>query len=88
MVVIFLDYIMCKQDENKTKFVGHSKVVLGLRTRKLALAGLLAGGKHNTLSADLCNGNKTSCYYRMRACGIRIENRLGEPGRDSYSLGA
>ena len=65
----------------KTNLVGHSKMIRGLKTRKLASAGHLAGRKHNTLSADLCNENKISTYYKMRACGIRIENRLGRPGQ-------
>ena len=56
-------------------------MVLGLSKRNPVPAGHLAGGKHNTLSADLCNGNKTTGYYRMRVSGLRIENRLGEPGQ-------
>ena len=51
----------------KTNFVGHSKMIRGLKTRKLASAGHLAGRKHNTLSADLCNEHKTSRFGRMTA---------------------
>ena len=66
----------------KTKeFVDYKKMVLGLKTRKLALAEHFTGGKRNTLLADLCNESKISGYYKMRACGMRIGNRLGESGR-------
>ena len=71
----------CKQDENKNKFYCLFIMVLGLSTCNQVPAGHLAGRKHNTLSADLCNGNKTSGFFRLITCGLEIEKRLGEPGR-------
>ena len=67
--------------KTKNNFIDYNNMVLGLKTRKLALAGHLAGGKHNTLPASPSKGSKTSGDHKMRACGMRIGDSLGEPGQ-------
>ena len=76
---------MSKQSVSKMKskisFVNSQEAFSGLRTRRLALAGHLTDGKHNTLLVDPCNGRKTGGYHKTRACGMRVGNRLGESGQ-------